>query len=104
MDHYTGTRDMAGQHAFDTAKLAQWLGENLADFQPVRIFDFVFRDERFHGYAITLGNLTERVAGLDGVLLRVGSKRWQRARGVRGGGEDRVAGCAPGNAHAGVGR
>ncbi len=41
MDHYTGTRDMAGQHAFDTAKLAQWLGENLPDFEgPLTVEQF----------------------------------------------------------------
>jgi aminoglycoside phosphotransferase (APT) family kinase protein len=41
MDHYTGTREMAGQHAFDIAKLAHWLSENLPDFEgPLTVEQF----------------------------------------------------------------
>ncbi len=31
-EHFVGTKDVSGQHAFDTARLADWLGQNLPGF------------------------------------------------------------------------
>ena len=37
-EHFVGTREVSGKHAFDTARLSEWLGQNLPGFEgPLKV-------------------------------------------------------------------